>query len=110
MTKAIKTYRAPIREDSSGALRVGDSRVLLELVIRAFEDGATPEIIAQRYATLLLPDVYAVIAWYLQNRTEVEEYLKEREKQAEEVRERITLNQGDLHSIRQKLLDRKKFI
>src|SRR5262245_54690550 len=33
----------PLREDSSGAVRIGQSRVLLELVIRAFQDGATPE-------------------------------------------------------------------
>ncbi len=51
----------PLSEDASGALRVGNSRVLLELVIRAFQDGATPETIVQRYAALALPDVYAVI-------------------------------------------------
>ena len=28
----------------------------MELVIRAFEDGATPETIVQRYSTLSLPD------------------------------------------------------
>jgi len=54
----------PLREDAAGALRVGDSRVLLELVIRAFQDGATPETVVQRYSTLALPDVYAVIAYY----------------------------------------------
>ena len=42
----------PLREDAAGALRVGNSRVLLELVIRAFQDGATPETIVQRYSTL----------------------------------------------------------
>ena len=65
----------PLREDAAGALRVGDSRVLLELVIRAFLDGATPETIVQRYSTLALPDVYAVIVYYLRHRSEVEGYL-----------------------------------
>jgi uncharacterized protein (DUF433 family) len=51
----------PLREDESGALRVGNSRVLLELVIQAFQDGATPETIVQRYPTLALADAYAVI-------------------------------------------------
>jgi hypothetical protein len=40
----------PIRSDETGgALRVGNSRVLLELVVRAFHDRATPEVIVQRY-------------------------------------------------------------
>ena len=73
----------PLREDAAGALRVGDSRVLLELVIRAFQDGATPETIVQRSSTLALPDVYAVIAYYLRHRGEVEGYLAGREQKAE---------------------------
>ncbi|HJT76582.1 MAG TPA: DUF433 domain-containing protein [Gemmataceae bacterium] len=79
----------PLRPDSSGGLRVGPSRVLLELVIRAFQDGATPEAICQRYPTTTLVDIYAVIAYYLRHREEVEAYLEERESRAEEVRQRI---------------------
>jgi uncharacterized protein (DUF433 family) len=44
-------------------------------VIRAFQDGATPETIAQRYTTATLADIYAVIAYYLRHREDVEAYL-----------------------------------
>jgi uncharacterized protein (DUF433 family) len=98
----------PIREDSAGAVRVGDSRVLLELVIRAFQDGATPETIVQRYSTLALPDVYAVITYYLRHRSEVEEYLARREQKAEEVRQRLENQQGDLSEIRVRLLAQRQ--
>src|SRR5437764_8106812 len=84
MTLAVEAEMPPLREDETGALRVGDSRVLLELVIRAFQEGATPEAIVQRYSTLALPDVYAVIAYYLRHRSEIEAYLAERERKAEE--------------------------
>ena len=97
----------PLREDGAGALRVGDSRVLLDLVIRAFQDGATPETIVQRYSTLALPDVYAVIAYYLRHRSEVEDYLARREQKAEVVRTRIENQQGDLSEIRARLLDQR---
>ncbi|HWG42470.1 MAG TPA: hypothetical protein VN688_06750 [Gemmataceae bacterium] len=53
----------PLREDAAGAVRVGDSRVLLELVIRAFQDGATPELIVQRYSTLTLPTEFLEAVW-----------------------------------------------
>ena len=91
-----------------GALRVGDSRVLLELVIRAFQDGATPESIVQRYSTLTLPNVYAVIAYYLRHRREVEEYLTRREQLAEEVRQRLETQQDDLSDIRARLLAQRQ--
>ena len=98
----------PLREDASGALRVGESRILLELVIRAFQDGATPETIVERYATLALGDVYAVIAYYLRHRGEIEESLAGRERKAEEVRQRIEDQQGDLSEIRARLLARRQ--
>jgi uncharacterized protein (DUF433 family) len=94
----------PLHEDATGALRVGASRVLLELVIRAFQDGATPEAIVQRYSTLALPDVYSVIAYYLRHRSEIDGYLARREQKAEEVRQRIESQQGDLGEIRARLL------
>jgi uncharacterized protein (DUF433 family) len=96
----VQVEATPLREDATGALRVGDSRVLLELVIRAFQDGATPETIVQRYSTLALPDVYAVIAYYLRHRNEVETYLARREQVAENVRQRLESNQENLSEIR----------
>src|SRR6266542_4027237 len=80
---AVQAESPPLHEDATGALRIGDSRVLLELVIRAFQDGATPEAIVQRYSTLALPDVYAVLAYYLRHPKEIEEYLARREQNAE---------------------------
>src|SRR5205823_9472128 len=74
----------PIREDAAGALRVGNTRVLLELVLRAFQDGATPETIVQRYASLALADVYAVIGYYLRHPAEMDEYLNRRERKGED--------------------------
>ena len=81
----VQAESPPLREDARGALRVGDSRVLLELVIQAFQDGATPETIVQRYSTLALSDVYAVIAYYLRHQDEVEAYLARRQRQSEEI-------------------------
>jgi len=81
---------------------------LLELVIRAFEDGATPEAIVQRYSTLQLPDTYAAIAYYLRHPREVQVYLDRREQQAQQIREQIERRQGDLSEIRARLLARRQ--
>lgn len=96
----------PLTNDGTGALRVGDSRVLFELVIRAFQDGATAEAIVQRYSSLSLAEAYASIAYYLRHREVVEQYLEEREQQAELTRQRIETRQPDLTEIRSRILSK----
>jgi uncharacterized protein (DUF433 family) len=94
----------PLREDAQGALRVGNSRVLAELVLRAFQDGATPETIVQRFPTLELADVYAVIGYYLRNSAELDMYLRQRERAAAEMLARNEHEQEALREIRTRLL------
>jgi uncharacterized protein (DUF433 family) len=108
MELILQPEAPPLRWDSLGALRVGRSRVLVELVIHAFQDGATPEAIAQRYPTVTLADIYAVIAYYLRHREEIEAYLDAREQRAEEVRQNIERHQGALADLRQRLRARRE--
>jgi uncharacterized protein (DUF433 family) len=107
MGLTIHTEAPPLNRDASGALRVGTSRVLAELVIRAFQDGSTPEAISQRYSAITLADTYAVIAYYLRHRDELERYLEEREQEAEAVKVRIESHQGSLSGMRDRLLARQ---
>ena len=108
MAISIQPEAPPLRQDASGALRVGSSRVLVELVIRAFPDGAPPEAIAQRYPTATLADIYAVIAYYLRQRQELEAYLEAREQRAQDVRQRMERHQGDLADLRSRILARPR--
>ena len=78
--------QVPLRLDDSGTLRVGDSRVLLEIVVGAYLQGETAEEIVESFDTLQLADVYAVISYYLRHRDEVDAYIAERETQGEEIR------------------------
>ena len=107
MTIVLKSGKPPLREDETGAVRVGNSRVLLEIVIRAFQDGASAESIVDSYSTLTLADAYGAIAYYLKNKDSVEEYLNQREELAESVKRRIQVVQPDLSEIRSRLLSRR---
>jgi uncharacterized protein (DUF433 family) len=79
----------PLRVDEGGAVRVGESRVSLDLVVEQYENGMTPEDIVRAYDTLVLADVHAVIAYYLRHRDEVRAYLKQRVEEAEALRAKI---------------------
>ena len=102
------TVVVPLREEPSGVLRVGKSRVLLELVLHAFKAGATPEAIVQSYDTLNLADVYAVVSRYLAAPGPFEEYLRIREQVAAESRRKIEEFQGPQVNLRAILLARAK--
>lgn len=97
----------PLRADENGAVRVGKTRVTLDTVIGAYEDGATVEEIVIDYPTLQLKDVYAVIAYYLGHREEIEAYLEQRRQEAEEIRQKVEACFPP-DGIRDRLLARRK--
>jgi uncharacterized protein (DUF433 family) len=79
----------PLRMDEGGALRVGASRISLDLVVEQYENGMTPEDMVRAYDTLALADVYGVIAYYLRHRDEVRAYLKQRQVESKTLQEQI---------------------
>ena len=107
MAVTIQTDPIPLRVDEHGVIRVGDSQVLLDLVIREFNNGAEPEAIAHGYPTLDLADVYGVIAYYLRHRKDIDDYLRTRRQEAEKLRQEIETKQPSRVELRAKLLARK---
>ena len=87
MSLVIEAPPVPLRTDECGVLRVGKTRVPLDTVVYAFNQGASAEEIVMSYTTLDLGDVYAVVNYYLHNRTEVDAYLSQREAESACVRE-----------------------
>ena len=100
------TTIVPLSEDKAGVLRVTGTRVSLDSIIFAFDEGATPEEIVQQYSTLDLKDVYAVISYYLQNQNEVEKYIEQRKVVRQELKKEIE-SRFDPRGIRERLLARK---
>jgi uncharacterized protein (DUF433 family) len=101
----LDTCKIPLEEDASGAIHVASTRVTLDSVVLAFREGASAEEIAERFPALSLSDVYAAIAFYLQNRLEIDEYLSRRDADAQQLRERIESRPG-AKEFRERLLRR----
>lgn len=80
---------SPFRVDEGGVVRVGKSRVTLDLVVEQYENGLAPEDMVRAYDTLELADVHSVIAYYLRHRDEVRAYLTRRAEEAETLRTKI---------------------
>ncbi len=82
----VELETAPIVIDADSVARIADTRVTLDTVVIAFEQGATAEEIAYRYPVLKLSDIYNAIGFYLNHQEEVATYLQQRQQQARSVR------------------------
>lgn len=105
MSPGIATEVVPLVRDVDGVIRVGVTRVTLDTIVASFLDGATAEEIVYQYPSLELPDVYSVIAYYLRQRPEVEDYLRQRRDLAAVVRDQNETH-FDPTGVRDRLLAR----
>jgi uncharacterized protein (DUF433 family) len=107
MTLPLEADPLPLRTDRSRTIRIGQTRVPLETVVHAFDEGATAEEIAYRYPTLNLADIYATITHYLRHPGEVKDYLREQEVKSKKTRRRIEACQPARRGLRERLLARR---
>jgi uncharacterized protein (DUF433 family) len=79
----------PLRVDPAGTIRVGETRISLDVVVEQYESGMTPEEMVRVYDTLDLADIYDVIAYYLRHRDAVQAYLTQRAAVAGEAQAKV---------------------
>lgn len=86
---AFEPQSVPLARDAAGRLVVVGTRVPLETLMAAFKRGESPEAIHEPYDTVQRADIYAVLAYSLHHRTEIESYLSARERHDSAARARI---------------------
>lgn len=89
MTITLHADPVPLRVDDTGAIRVGQSRVTLDVLLQYWRLGMKPEEIARGLDTLTLADVHGALAYYFRHETEIDNYLRRREEEAETLRQQI---------------------
>lgn len=89
MTTIETTQAVPLTVWEDGSIRITGSRVTLDSVVYHFNLGATPEQIAYKFPPLSPADIYAVAAYYLKHRAEVDEYLRRMETESDQIQQRI---------------------
>jgi len=96
----------PLAADGDGVIRVAGTRVTLDTVTEAFEQGATAEEIVQQYPSLSLADVYSVLGYLLRHQAEVAAYLDQRAERRNAVRQEHE-RRFDPQGVRGRLLARR---
>jgi uncharacterized protein (DUF433 family) len=104
-----KEYVTKIKIGPVEVYRISDTRVSLDSVVYSWLQGDSAETIADNFPALTLEEVYGAIAFYLANRETVDEYLRQAEAHAEELKQQWRSSNSTLY---RKLLtikeDRKK--
>jgi uncharacterized protein (DUF433 family) len=104
----IHNQAIPLRPDEHGGYRIGNSRITLDLLVRGFNNGLSPEMLAYNFDTLVLADVYSVLGYYLRHKMEVDAYLRIREQHADELQRMIEASQPNKDELKARLMARWK--
>ncbi len=64
-------------ERNGGYYVAGGVRVSLDSVVYSFNDGDSPETIQENFPCLRLAQIYGAIAFYLDHRAEIDQYLED---------------------------------
>jgi uncharacterized protein (DUF433 family) len=108
MAQVLQADPLPLRLDEDGTIRVGDSRITLDVIVEDHERGLRPEQIVDEHDMLTLADVYGVIAYYMRHRDEVQDYLHRREEQAAEANRFFEARQPNRAGLKAELLARRR--
>jgi len=106
MGELTTTLPAPLKAWADGTIRVGSSRVLLDLVVHHFKQGASAEQIQHSFPSLKLRDVYGAIFYYLEHTEDIETYLAGQERLGDEM-ERLIRNDRGATSLQKCLEERR---
>jgi len=106
------TMSVPLTLNNDGAITVGDTRVTFDVLIARYHQGDTPEQIHAGFPTIPLNDIYVVIAYYLSNQGEMDNYLQRRDEEAQKRRQEIeadyTSEQKARHDRLRRLIKEKR--
>ena len=107
MPEALSREPFPLETCSDGVIRVRGTRVTLDTIWAAFQDGATAEEIVQQYPSLSLADAYEAIGYCLRNGALLAAYLAKRSESSEEIR-RSNESRWPPEGIRARLLEQRR--
>lgn len=79
------TQKVPLTLWKDGTIRVKGTRLLIDMIVDAHNRGECPEEIFDSFPSDVynIADIYSIIAYYLKNKSKIDKYLANREKDAE---------------------------
>jgi uncharacterized protein (DUF433 family) len=107
MVLIFEPLPVPLTTTPEGEVRVSGTRIPLHYLIDDYLNGATAEDMVVRYPSLKLAEVHAILGYYLAHKTELDAYVKEREKLSDDLNRKIEQHFPQ-QGLRERLLARQQ--
>jgi uncharacterized protein (DUF433 family) len=98
---------APLQVDEEGTIRIGSTRITLDVLLGDYRRGMSPKQIAEQLDSLTVADVYGALAYYHRHKDELDAYLQERADAAARRKLEIEAIQPSFDQIRARILARR---
>lgn len=96
----------PLVQWEDGSIRVQGTRLLLAMIVTSFQQGDTPDEINDSFPSASVPQIKAVIDWYLDNQAEADAYLDEYYAKGERLR--LEIQSTPEYKAKSEILKRKR--
>lgn len=102
------TQPVPLEKWDDGTIRIGGTRLLIDMVVDAHNQGVCPEEIYESFPSkyYTVADIYSVIAYYLSHKAAIDKHLADKDIAAEKIWKRIEADPKNI-ALREKLRARK---
>lgn len=101
----MTTMKKAYVEKKNGGYWIAGTRISLDSVVYAFNQGASPETIKREFPLLTLEEIYGGLTFYLANQAKIDSYLRESEIQFDEEAEK---RRTELQNTKPELMKRLK--
>src|SRR5438132_12443363 len=108
----IHSDPVPLRVDETGTIRVGITRITLDVLLGHLLSGVKPEQVVSEEClpTLSLADVHGVLAYYYRHQAELDEYLQRRRGEADNRQQEIEETRPTFADVKAGLQARRKAV
>jgi uncharacterized protein (DUF433 family) len=72
-----------VEQHNNGGYYLAGVRVSLDSIVYSFNEGDSPEAIQENFPLLKLSQIYGAIAFYLDHKAEIDQYLEDTEREFE---------------------------
>src|SRR5215467_2596619 len=103
------TQNVPLTQWKDGTIRISETHVTLDVIVKQFKLGATAEQIHDSFPAASLKDIYRVIHYYLEHTDAVEAYMQEQQQTAAATRQWME-SQPENCGLRERLLAQQPLV
>ena len=107
MPLAIHQDPVPLRVDEEGTIRVGNTRITLDVLLGDYRRGMTPKQIVEQLDSLTVADVYGALAYYHRHKDELDAYLQDRAEDSACRQREIEDTQPTFDQVKSRILARR---